>query len=71
CVLSVLSTVLCPYLPFSSAELHRSLGFSAPLQERGWRVERPTPGQALGEAKPLFKKLDDSVVAEETARLGT
>jgi methionyl-tRNA synthetase len=71
CVLSVLSTVLYPYLPFSSQELHRSLGFSGTLQQRGWRVERPTPGQALGEAKPLFKKLDDSVVAEETARLGT
>jgi hypothetical protein len=27
-------------------------------------------GQALGEPKPLFKKLDEKVVEEELARLG-
>ncbi len=71
CVLSTLSTVLSPYLPFSSEVLHRSLGFGGTLQERGWKVVTPRPGQALGEAKPLFVKLDDTVIAEETARLGT
>jgi methionyl-tRNA synthetase len=71
CVLSVLSTVLNPYLPFSSAALHRSLGFTGTLMERGWKMERPVPGQALGEVKPLFVKLDDAVIEQETARLGT
>jgi hypothetical protein len=27
-------------------------------------------GQALGEPEPLFKKLDESVVDEERARMG-
>ena len=71
CVLSALSTALNPYLPFSSATLHRSLGFSGTLEERGWRFVRPTPGQLLGEIKPLFTKLDEAVIEQETARLGT
>ena len=71
CVLSVLSTVLNPYLPFSSAALHRSLGFAGTLADRGWRVVRPVPGQMLGEVKPLFVKLDEAVIEEESARLGT
>jgi len=71
CVLSVLSTVLNPYLPFTSATLHESLGFKGTLMERGWRFERPAPGQALGEAKHLFTKLDEAVIEQETARLGT
>ena len=71
CVLSALSTALDPYLPFSSATLHRSLGFGGTLQERGWRFERPAYGQVLGEVKPLFTKLDDAVIEQETARLGT
>lgn len=70
-VLAALSTMLCPYLPFSSETLHRSLGFGDALQEQGWQIVRPSFGQALGEPKPLFKKLDESVVEEETARLGT
>ncbi len=70
CVLSVLSTAFAPYLPFSSARLHRSLGFSDTIEQQGWRVVWPSAGQALGEVAPLFTKLDDSVIAEETARLG-
>ncbi len=70
-VLAALSTMLSPYLPFSSEALHRSLGFGDTLLEQGWQMVRPSPGQALGEAKPLFKKLDESVIEEETARLGT
>lgn len=71
CVLSALSTVLNPYLPFTSATLHESLGFKETLMERGWRFVRPVPGQALGEAKHLFTKLDEAVIEQETARLGT
>jgi methionyl-tRNA synthetase len=71
CVLSALSTVLNPYLPFTSATLHESLGFKGTLMERGWRFERPVPGQTLGEAKHLFTKLDEAVIEQETARLGT
>jgi hypothetical protein len=36
----------------------------------GWRFVVPQAGQPLAEPKPLFKKLDQSIVAEEEARLG-
>jgi len=32
-------------------------------------LSRLSPGQAMGQPGPLFKKLDDSVVEEENARL--
>jgi methionyl-tRNA synthetase len=34
-----------------------------------WEPSRLTPGQKLGTPAPLFKKLEDKVVAEELARL--
>ena len=71
CVLSVLSTALYPYLPFSSDKLHNSLGFSGSVLSRGWKAVRPEAGQALGEVQHLFVKLDEAVIEEETARLGT
>jgi len=71
CVLSVLSTALYPFLPFSSEKLHCSLGFSGSVLERGWKAVRPEAAQVLGEIQPLFVKLDDAIVEEEEARLGT
>ena len=75
-----LSTINClkllmyPFLPFSSQDLHRMLGYSGTVAEGGWdwqgTSEFMPPGQHLGEPKPLFTKLDDSMVQEETARLG-
>jgi methionyl-tRNA synthetase len=35
-----------------------------------WVPSALPPGQKLQQPAPLFKKLDDSVVAEELARLG-
>ena len=35
-----------------------------------WAPSALPPGQKLQQPAPLFKKLDDSVVAEELARLG-
>lgn len=35
-----------------------------------WAFETLPAGRALGQPSPLFKKLDDSVIDEETARLG-
>ena len=71
-VINCLKTALNPYLPFSSEKLHKMLGFEGSAQEQGWSWERDTvrPGQALGEPKPLFLKLDDSIVQEETERIG-
>jgi len=35
-----------------------------------WAPSKLAPGQALGQPEPLFRKLDESLVAEERGRLG-
>jgi len=69
-VLAALKTVLYPFLPFSSEKLHTLLGFAGSVKEAGWKFESPVPGQKIHQPQPLFIKLDDSVVAQETSRLG-
>ncbi len=94
-VVDNLKTLLYPYLPFSSADLHRQLGYAGNLagtfeiktfQESSrshealvysppdagvqWAPSRLAAGQKLGEPKALFKKLDESVVEKEVAKLG-
>ena len=64
-----LRTVLYPFLPFSSQKLHWLLGFAGSVEEAGWRLVMPEPGQRLPEPEPLFAKLDDSVVDAEERRL--
>lgn len=70
--INCLKTALNPYLPFSSEKLHDMLGFEGSAQDQGWTWDRDTmrPGQALGEPKPLFVKLDDNIVQKETDRIG-
>ena len=70
-VLSTLSTVLYPFLPFSSQRLHEFLGFTGNIGDDGWRLHIPPAGQKLLPPEPLFSKLDEGVVEEETSRLGT
>ncbi len=69
-VISQLKTMLYPFLPFSSQKLHEYLGFEGDVKDCGWRPQPPEPGQKLLEPKPLFVKLDEKLVEEETARLG-
>jgi methionyl-tRNA synthetase len=71
CVLSYLRTILYPFLPFSSQKLHEMLGFEGRVEEYGWKPGVPEPGQKLLSPQPLFSKLDEKVVEEETSRLGT
>jgi methionyl-tRNA synthetase len=68
--LSALRTALYPFLPFSSQQLHQLLGFEGEVKDDGWELRLPPAGQRLLEPKPLFTKLDDKLVEEETARLG-
>jgi methionyl-tRNA synthetase len=68
-VLAALKTVFYPFLPFSSEKLHSFLGFDGSVQEIGWRVQVLPPGQKLREPQPLFVKLDEDIVAQETSRL--
>ena len=69
--INCLKVLMYPFVPFSSNELHRLLGFENNLEDAGWEwtAEGLPHGQRLGEPKPLFAKLEDSVVEEETSRL--
>ncbi|MFC1945233.1 methionine--tRNA ligase [Chloroflexota bacterium] len=71
-VIAMLKDMLYPFLPFSSQAVHEYLGFSSNIEDhlRERPNSFPLPGQPLVKPAPLFKKLEESVVAEETARLG-
>jgi len=65
-VICCLKTMLYPFIPFSSQKLHAMLGFDDKLEDHGWAVYRPPVGQALLKPEPLFVKLDEDVIKEET-----
>ena len=69
-VVSALKTMFYPFLPFSSKKLHSLLGLGELKEDGEWRLEAPSPGQGLLEPTPLFRKLEDEVAEEETAKLG-
>ena len=69
-VLSTLKTALYPFLPFSSQKLHELLGFKGNVEADGWRLHLPSPGQKLLSPTPLFSKLDEELIEEETSQLG-
>jgi len=69
--ISCLKTALYPYLPFSSQKVHEYLGFDGSVEDYGWEPQPPKPGQKLRESSPLFVKLDESTIEEETRRIGT
>jgi len=70
CLISCLKTMLYPFLPFSSQKLHELLGFKGNVKDDGWQLHFPPPGQKLLSPEPLFSKLDEKLVEEETGRLG-
>ena len=69
-VIADLKTMLYPFLPFSSQKLHELLGFKGNIEDYGWQPNPPPSGQKLLPPQPLFSKLDDSIVEEETKKLG-
>ena len=70
-VISRLKTMLYPFLPFSSQKVHEYLGFDGKVEKAGWKPQPVAAGQKLREPKPLFTKLDESIIEEETKRIGT
>jgi len=70
CVISHLKTVLYPFLPFSSQKLHEFLGFEGGVEGYGWQPQPLPPGQKLLAPQPLFSKLDEDLVEQETSRIG-
>ena len=71
-VINCLKTALYPFLPFSSDKLHRMLGFEGGVQEQGWTWTPDVlrPGQSLSRPEPLFAKLDEAIIEQETQRIG-
>lgn len=70
-VISGLKTLFHPFLPFSSRKVHEYLGFDGKVEDYGWKPQKPEPGEKLREPRPLFTKLDESIIQEETSRIGT
>jgi len=69
-VLSGLSSLLQPFLPFTSPQAWALLGHTGAIEAAGWRRTPVAAGAALPEPSPLFRKLEPSLVDEEEARLG-
>jgi len=70
-IIAQLKMMLHPFLPFSSQKVHEYLGFEGKVEDFGWNWQDLPPGQKLREPKPLFTKLDESIIDEETKRIGT
>lgn len=49
---------------------HLVLAYIPPQTNAGWKASALQGGEALGEPKALFKKLDESVIELETSKLG-
>ncbi len=69
-VIAALKTIFYPFLPFSSQSVHRYLGFQGKIEDQGWSIVSPSPGQTLQEPAPLFTKLDEANAAREKDKLG-
>ena len=57
-VINALKTLLNPILPFSTAQLHADMGLPGTLQDGGWDYHPVAAGTKLGEARPLYAKID-------------
>jgi methionyl-tRNA synthetase len=70
-VITQLKTMFYPFMPFSSQKVHGYLGFNGSPSDGRWQWQELPPAQTLCQPLPLFKKLDVSIIEEETKRLGT
>ncbi|MBG82402.1 MAG: methionine--tRNA ligase [SAR202 cluster bacterium] len=68
-VIATLRTVFYPYLPSSSDKIHNMLFSDSDTLTDGWSRREIIPGSPIEKPNPLFRKLDDSIITEENARL--
>jgi methionyl-tRNA synthetase len=54
----------------TGGRVHEALCYDDSAATGAWQPSELSPGQPLRQPSPLFKKLDESVIAEEQARLG-
>jgi methionyl-tRNA synthetase len=57
-VISALTTLLHPVLPFSTTQLGEDLGFGTSVAEAGWSYRAIPAGTAVAPPRPLYAKLD-------------
>ena len=71
-IVNCLKTAMYPFIPFSAQKLHRMLGFEGNVEEEGWSWSSDglAAGQQLASPEPLFAKLDEALIEQETERLG-
>lgn len=70
--IKALALISWPIIPSSSEAIWELLGYTIPLQEKGWQsiAETAIPeGQALKEPKILFQRIEDAQVQEEIQKL--
>lgn len=67
--ISGMKTLAMPYMPTTSQKCHELLGLPGDASRCLWRRDPVPAGQPFPKPEPLFKKLDDSVVEEELARM--
>lgn len=70
-IISTLSTLFYPFLPSSSQKMKEMLGFTGSSMNFVWKTSEIIPGTPMKKPKPLFRKLDESLVETENARLET
>src|SRR5262249_31712517 len=58
-VISGLRVLFCPYLPFSSQQLHELLGFEGEASKVRWEPATVEAGKILPKPTPLFPKLEE------------
>jgi methionyl-tRNA synthetase len=59
-----IKTILAPFLPFTSQQLHEMLGQEGTLAESPWERGVLHPGTKLGTPAPLFSKVDPEALEE-------
>jgi methionyl-tRNA synthetase len=62
--ISGLRVAFAPFLPFTAAQLGQMLGLDVILT--GWSRPSLDAGVALGDISPLFKKLEDEIISDES-----
>ncbi len=66
-VCATLSKVFYPFLPESSQNLYELLGLEGNIYDNGWQIPQLQFNKPILQPNPLFKKLDTSIIEEETS----
>ena len=62
--ISGLRVAFAPYLPFTTDPLGKMIGLGPEVN--GWARPELPAGTKLGEISPLFRKLEDDIISEDT-----